>query len=156
MQKITTYLWFVDQAEQAAEYYTSIFEDGRIVETNRFPGPEDTEVVLVTFELAGQRFIALNGGRQGFGFNESVSLYVDCDGQDEVDYYWSKLTEGGGEEGPCGWLKDRYGLSWQIIPKQLTEALTDPDPGAANNAMQAMLAMRKIDIDGLRAAQPQA
>ncbi len=158
MQKITTHLWFDDQAEEAAQYYIATFGDGRIVETHQFPGPDSDadDVVTVTFELFGQQFIALNGGQQDFHFNESVSLYVECDDQEEVDRYWSKLVGDGGREIACGWLRDKYGLPWQIVPKQLTEALSDPDPAAAKRAMNAMLGMKKIDIEGLRSAlQPQ-
>ncbi|MFI6740233.1 VOC family protein [Nonomuraea sp. NPDC050451] len=147
MQKITTFLWFDDQAEQAAEFYTSLFKDSRVLEVT--PGPAGSAMV-VTFELAGQRFIALNGGPE-FTFTEAVSLYVDCDSQEEVDELWAKLTEGG-EESQCGWLKDRYGLSWQIIPRRLQELIGDPDPERAQRAMKAMLGMRKIDVQGLEDA----
>ncbi|MGP3917008.1 VOC family protein [Nonomuraea sp. 10N515B] len=153
MQKITTYLWFDNQAEEAAQFYTSLFADSRILEVQRYPegapGPAGT-AMIVTFELAGQRFIALNGGPQ-FTFNESVSLYVDCESQDEVDELWAKLTDGG-EESQCGWLKDRWGLSWQIIPRRLSELLSDPDPARAQRAMQAMLGMQKIDVQALEKA----
>ncbi|MEQ4722018.1 VOC family protein [Nonomuraea sp. B19D2] len=153
MQKITTYLWFDNQAEEAAAFYTSLFKDSRILGVQRYgeagPGPAGTAMV-VTFELAGQGFVALNGGPQ-FKFTEAISLYVDCDSQEEVDELWAKLTEGG-EESQCGWLKDKYGLSWQIIPHRLQELLTDPDPARAQRAMQAMLGMRKIDVQGLEAA----
>ncbi|MEU8250610.1 VOC family protein [Nonomuraea sp. NPDC048916] len=151
MQKITTYLWFDNQAEEAANLYISIFKNSRIVEVQRYgqggPGPEGS-AMIVTFELEGQRFIALNGGPQ-FTFTEAVSLYVDCTSQEEVDELWARLTEGGGEEGQCGWLKDRFGLSWQIIPRRLQELLGNPDPAKAQRAMQAMLGMRKIDVQGL-------
>ncbi|MFC4014019.1 VOC family protein [Nonomuraea purpurea] len=150
MQKITTYLWFDNQAEEAAEFYTSLFEDSRILDVQRYgeagPGPAGTAMV-VTFELAGQRYCALNGG-PAFTFTEAISLYVDCASQEEVDELWAKLTDGG-EESQCGWLKDRYGLSWQIIPKQLRELMSDPDPARAGRAMKAMLGMRKIEIQGL-------
>ncbi|MDP4503781.1 VOC family protein [Nonomuraea sp. NBC_00507] len=153
MQKITTYLWFDNQAEEAAQFYTSLFADSRILEVQRYPegapGPAG-KAMIVTFELAGQRFIALNGGPQ-FTFNESVSLYVDCESQDEVDELWAKLTDGG-EESQCGWLKDRWGLSWQIIPRRLSELLSDPDPARAQRAMQAMLGMQKIDVQALEKA----
>ncbi|MEU7856075.1 VOC family protein [Nonomuraea sp. NPDC049141] len=153
MQKITTYLWFDNQAEEAAEFYTSIFEDSRILEVNRYgdagPGPAGT-AMMVSFELAGQRFLALNGGPQ-FAFTEAISLYVDCASQEEVDELWAKLTEGG-EESQCGWLKDRWGLSWQIIPKALPELLGNPDPAKAQQVMKAMMGMRKIDISALEAA----
>ncbi|MEU4211728.1 VOC family protein [Streptomyces sp. NPDC026206] len=150
MQKITTFLWFDHQAEEAAEYYTSVFGDSRVVDVQRYgeagPGEPGT-VMVVTFELAGQRFIALNGGPR-FTFNEAVSLCVDCDTQEEVDELWAKLTAGG-QESACGWLKDRYGLSWQVVPRRLTELLSDPDPVRSNRVMQAMLGMKKIDIQAL-------
>ncbi|WP_433436478.1 VOC family protein [Nonomuraea sp. CA-141351] len=150
MQKITTYLWFDNQAEEAATFYTSLFKDSRVLDVQRYgeggPGPAGTAMV-VTFELAGQRFIALNGGPE-FKFTEAISLYVDCDSQEEVDELWAKLTEGG-EESQCGWLKDKYGLSWQIIPRRLQELLTDPDPARAQRAMKAMLGMQKIELQGL-------
>ncbi|RVX45866.1 putative 3-demethylubiquinone-9 3-methyltransferase (glyoxalase superfamily) [Nonomuraea polychroma] len=153
MQKITTYLWFDNQAEEAAQFYTSLFADSRILEVQRYPegapGPAGT-AMIVTFELAGQRFIALNGGPQ-FTFNEAVSLYVDCESQEEVDELWAKLTDRG-EESRCGWLKDRWGLSWQIIPRRLSELLSDPDPARAQRAMQAMLGMQKIDVQALEKA----
>ncbi|MEV0228562.1 VOC family protein [Nonomuraea sp. NPDC050786] len=153
MQKITTYLWFDNQAEEAAAFYTSLFKDSRVLEVHRYgdagPGPAGT-AMIVTFELAGQRFIALNGGPQ-FTFTEAVSLYVDCDSQEEVEELWARLTEGG-EESHCGWLKDKYGLSWQIIPRRLQELLSDPDPARAQRAMQAMLGMQKIDVAALEAA----
>ena len=147
MQKITTFLWFDDQAEEAAGFYTSLFKDSRVLEVT--PGPTGAAMV-VTFELAGQRFIALNGGPE-FTFTEAISLYVDCDSQEEVDELWAKLTEGG-EESQCGWLKDRYGLSWQIIPRRLQELIGDPDPERAQRAVKAMLGMGKIDVQGLEDA----
>ncbi|MEV4017631.1 VOC family protein [Nonomuraea angiospora] len=147
MQKITTFLWFDAQAEEAAGFYTSLFKDSRVLEVT--PGPTGAAMV-VTFELAGQRFIALNGGPE-FKFTEAVSLYVDCDSQEEVDELWAKLTEGG-EESQCGWLKDKYGLSWQIIPRRLQELIGDPDPERAQRAAKAMLGMGKIDVKGLEDA----
>ncbi|MFI9237561.1 VOC family protein [Streptomyces sp. NPDC053079] len=150
MQKITTFLWFDDQAEEAAAFYTSLFDDSRIVDVQRYgeAGPgEPGSVMVVTFELAGQQFIALNGGPR-FTFNEAISLSVDCETQEEVDELWAKLTAGG-EGVACGWLKDRYGLSWQVVPRKLTELLNDPDPVKSNRVMQAMLGMKKIDIQGL-------
>jgi predicted 3-demethylubiquinone-9 3-methyltransferase (glyoxalase superfamily) len=153
MQKITTYLWFDNQAEEAAEFYTSLFEDSRILEVQRYgdggPGSAGT-AMMVSFELAGQRFLALNGGPE-FTFTEAISLYVDCASQEEVDELWAKLTEGGAES-QCGWLKDRWGLSWQIIPKALPELLGNPDPAKAQQVMKAMLGMRKIDIKALEEA----
>ena len=153
MQKITTCLWFDDQAEEAATFYTSLFEDSRVLDVQRHgdagPGPAGT-AMMVSFELAGQRFLALNG-RPQFTFTEATSMYVDCATQEEVDELWAKLTEGG-EESQCGWLKDRWGLSWQIIPKALNELLSNPDPAKAQQVMKAMLGMRKIDIKALEAA----
>lgn len=150
MQKITTFLWFDSQAEEAANFYTSVFDDSRIVDVQRYgeagPGEPGT-VMVVRFELAGQQFIALNGGPQ-FAFTEAISLYVDCATQEEVDGLWARLTDGG-EEGPCGWMKDRYGLSWQIVPRALTDMLADPDPARSDRVMKAMLGMKKIDIRGL-------
>lgn len=162
MQKITTYLWFDDQAEEAANFYTSIFDGSRVVSVQRYvadnPRGEGAPmragtVMTVIFELAGQRFIALNGGPQ-YKFTEAISLYVDCTTQDEVDTLWTKLTEGG-EEGPCGWLKDKFGVSWQIIPKALPELMSDPDPVKSERVMKAMFGMKKIDIQGLVAAYEQ-
>ncbi|WP_328905350.1 VOC family protein [Streptomyces sp. NBC_00234] len=154
MQKITTFLWFDDQAEEAARYYVSVFGgDSRILGVTHYgaaaPG-ETGSVMTVAFRLADQEYIALNGGPQ-FPFTEAISLSVDCEDQAEVDRLWDTLTEGG-EEGQCGWLKDRYGLSWQIVPKGLTEVLSDPDPARAERAMKAMLGMRKLDIQALRDA----
>jgi predicted 3-demethylubiquinone-9 3-methyltransferase (glyoxalase superfamily) len=157
MQKITTFLWFDNQAEEAARLYTSIFDNSRIVDVQRYgeggPGPAGT-VMTVRFELAGQQFIALNGGPH-HQFNEAISLYVDCGGQDEVDELWAKLTADGGEEGPCGWLKDRYGLSWQVVPKRLIDLLGDPDPAKSSRVMQAMMQMKKIDVQALEDAYKQ-
>ncbi|MGH3730996.1 MAG: VOC family protein [Micromonosporaceae bacterium] len=153
MQKITTFLWYDSQAEEAAEYYTSIFGDSKIIDVARYTaaGPgEPGSVMTVTFQLAGQRFIALNGGPR-FRFTEAVSLYVDCESQREVDELWQKLSEGG-SQGPCGWLKDRYGVSWQIVPRAFTDLMADPDPEKAERVMRAMLGMGKIDIKGLEAA----
>jgi predicted 3-demethylubiquinone-9 3-methyltransferase (glyoxalase superfamily) len=153
MQKITPCLWFDTEGEEAAQFYTSVFPNSRIVEVTRYgsagPRPEGT-VMTVSFELDGQRFIALNGGPD-FTFNEAISLEVDCDSQDEVDEYWNALAEGG-EEGPCGWLKDKYGVSWQIVPTVLTELISDPDQEKAQRVMAAMLKMRKIEIDELEKA----
>ncbi|MBL7846077.1 MAG: VOC family protein [Cyclobacteriaceae bacterium] len=142
MQKITTYLWFDSQAKEAAEFYCSVFNNSRILSASP---------MMVVFELEGQRFMALNGGPK-FKFTEAISLYVDCQTQEEVDSLWNKLTSGGGSESMCGWLKDKYGLSWQIIPNQLIKLISDKDPAKAQRAMQAMLKMRKIDIRGLEEA----
>ncbi|HLF87313.1 MAG TPA: VOC family protein [Anaerolineales bacterium] len=149
MQKITPYLWFDDQAEEAMEYYTSIFPNSKIVETMR-PNP-DGPILGGTFEIHGQEFMLLNGGPQ-FKFNESISLFVKCETQEEVDYLWNKLTTDGGEESMCGWLKDKYGLSWQIIPNLLGQLMGDPDPEKAQRVMQAMLKMRKIECSVLQQA----
>jgi predicted 3-demethylubiquinone-9 3-methyltransferase (glyoxalase superfamily) len=156
MQKITPCLWFDTEGEEAAKFYTTVFSNSRIVDIARYgaagPRPEGT-VMTVTFELDGQRFVALNGGPE-FIFNEAISFQVSCATQEEVDYFWGKLSEGG-QEGPCGWLKDRYGVSWQIVPTALAELLSDPDPDKSQAAMKAMLGMHKIDIDAIRqAAQP--
>jgi len=157
MQKITTCLWFDSQAEEAASFYVSLFKDSGILNVSRFgeggPGPAGS-VMNVIFQLAGQEFMALNGGPD-FNFTEAISLFVNCETQEEVDELWAKLSEGG-EEGQCGWLKDRYGLSWQIVPTVLGEMLGDPDPEKAQNVMQAMLRMRKLDMATLRRAYEQS
>ena len=154
MQKLTPCLWFDTEGEEAARFYTSVFPNSRIVEVNRYgsagPRAEGT-VMTVLFELDGQRFVALNGGPQ-YAFTEAVSFVIDCADQDEVDRYWSALTADGGEEGPCGWLKDRFGLSWQIVPKRLPELLGDPDAERAQRVMAAMLSMGKIEIAALEEA----
>lgn len=158
MQKITPCLWFDTEGEEAAEFYTSIFPNSKIVEILRYgsAGPRDEGTVMtVTFELDGQKHIALNGGPD-FKFNEAISLEVGCESQDEVDRYWSALTEGGGEEGPCGWLKDKFGVSWQIIPTRLLELIADPDPEKSQRVMEAMLKMGKIEIDELERAAESA
>ena len=151
--KITTCLWFDTEGEEAAKLYTSIFPNSRITDIARYgsagPRPEGT-VMTVSFELDGQKFLALNGGPQ-FTFSEAISFQVLCESQDEVDTYWSKLAEGG-EEGPCGWLKDRFGLSWQIVPTQLPELLQDPDRERSQRVMAAMLEMGKIDVGALERA----
>ncbi len=156
MQKTTPCLWFDNQGEEAASFYTTVFENSKIVDVTRYgaagPGPEGT-VMTVTFELDGQQFVALNGGPQ-FAFTEAISFQVSCETQDEVDHFWSKLSEGG-EEGPCGWLKDKYGVSWQIIPTALPEVLSDPDTERSQRAMKAMLGMGKIDIEAMRRAADQ-
>ncbi len=152
-QQITPNLWFDTEAEEAAQYYTSIFKDSRIVNVARFPegAPREAGTVMtVEFELNGQRFIGINGGPE-FKFSEAVSFQISCETQDEVDYYWEKLGHDG-EEGPCGWLKDRYGLSWQVTPAGLDELFSDSDPDRRQRAMQAMLKMKKLDIRMLRDA----
>ena len=150
MSKVSTFLWFNDQAEEAANYYTSIVPNSRVHDVTR----AGDSIVVVTFELDGQQFIALNGGPE-FTFTEATSVYVSCETQDEVDDLWAKLSEGG-EEGPCGWLKDKYGLSWQVIPTALPELLSDPDPEKAKRAAAAMRSMKKIDIKALRDAHATA
>ena len=157
MQKITPCLWFDTEGEEAAELYTSILPSSRIVEVTRYgsAGPRDEGTVMtVLFELAGQRFLALNGGPD-FKPNEAISFQIDCESQEEVDSYWSKLSEGG-EQGPCGWLKDRYGISWQIVPKVLSRLLGDPDREKAQRVMAAMLKMGKIEIAELERAAAEA
>ena len=153
MPKVTPFLWFDSQAEEAAAFYVSIFPNSRIVTTARYgeagPGPPGS-VMTVVFQLDGREFIALNGGPR-FKFTEAVSFSVDCRTQQEVDQYWQKLSAGG-EEGPCGWLKDKYGLSWQVNPAVLGQMLSDPDPAKSKRVMQAMLGMKKIDIEGLKRA----
>lgn len=156
MQKITPFLWFDNQAEEAANFYAAIFKNSKIVTITRYgeigPGPKGS-VMTVVFQLDGQEFIALNGGPQ-FKFTEAISLSVNCNTQQEVDAYWKKLSAGG-EEGPCGWLKDKYGLSWQVNPIILGEMLNDPDPQKSKRVMEAMLKMKKIDIAGLKRAYEQ-
>jgi len=153
LSTIVPCLWFDTEGENAAHFYTKVFPDSRVTDVSRYgaggPRPEGT-VMTVAFELNGQRFVALNGGPQ-FTFSEAISFQVSCDSQAEVDEYWSALSEGG-EEGPCGWLKDRFGLSWQIIPPGLEKVLGDPDPERAQRAMQAMLTMKKLDITALERA----
>ena len=153
MQTITPFLWFNDQAEEAAWFYVSVFKNSKIKGVTRYgeagPGP-DGSVMTVTFQLDGQEFIALNGGPH-FTFNEAVSFSVSCQTQEEVDEFWTKLSDGG-TEGPCGWLKDKYGLSWQVNPTILGEMLADADPGKSKKVMKAMLQMKKIDIARLRQA----
>ena len=153
MQKIVPFLWFDNQAEEAMNHYISIFPDSKVVSVSRYgdagPGPKGT-VMVANFQLAGQEFMALNGGPE-FKFTEAISFSVDCKSQDEVDRFWNRLSDGG-EEGPCGWLKDKYGLSWQINPTVLGEMLNDPDPVKSKSVMEAMLEMKKIDIEGLKKA----
>src|SRR5260221_13048222 len=144
MQKITPFLWFDNQAEEAINFYTSIFKNSKIVNVSRYgdagPGPKGT-VMTATMQIEGQEFMVLNGGPQ-YKFTEAISFFVNCKTQEEVDTLWTKLSEGG-EEGPCGWLKDKFGVSWQIIPTALGELLGDPDPVKAQNGMRAMLQMKK-------------
>ncbi len=153
MQKIVPFLWFDKNAEEAAAFYTSIFKHSKIVRTARYgdagPGPKDT-VMLVEFELDGQRFMALTGGPQ-FHFTEAISLLVNCKSQEEVDELWSKLSAGGSTS-QCGWLKDKFGLSWQVFPTVLGEMLQDKDPERSKRVMEAMLKMTKLEIEGLKRA----
>jgi predicted 3-demethylubiquinone-9 3-methyltransferase (glyoxalase superfamily) len=150
----TPCLWFETEGEEAATFYTSVFPNSGILDVTRYgssgPGPEGS-AMTVTFELDGREFVALNGGAADFSFNESVSFQIHCADQEEVDRYWSLLSEGG-EEGPCGWLKDRYGLSWQVVPDALPRLLADPDAARADRAMQAMLGMKKIDVGEIERA----
>lgn len=155
MQKIVPFLWFDDNAEEAMKFYVSIFKDSKILNTTRYSdaGPGTPGKLMTgTFQLEGQQFHALNGGPQ-FKFTEAISLFVNCETQQEVDDLWAKLTAGGGEESQCGWLKDKFGLSWQIIPTALGEMLGDKDPEKAKRAMEAMLRMKKIDIEALKEAR---
>ena len=152
-QKIVPNLWFDTQAEEAAEFYTSVFKNSRIVNVTRYTeaGPREAGMVMtVEWELDGQRFVGINGGPE-FTFDEAVSFQITCEDQAEVDYYWDRLSEGG-QEGPCGWLKDRYDLSWQVVPTGMEELFADPDPQRAERAMKAMLGMHKLDIAALRSA----
>jgi predicted 3-demethylubiquinone-9 3-methyltransferase (glyoxalase superfamily) len=153
MQRIVPNLWFDTEAEEAAAFYVSVFENARILTVTHYtaagPRPEGT-VMTVEWEIDGQRFVGINGGPQ-FTFSEAVSFQVDCADQAEVDYYWEKLTDGG-QEGPCGWCKDRFGLSWQIVPRGMDELFADPDKSKAERAMTAMFAMKKIDVAALREA----
>ena len=152
MQKFSTCLWFDTQAEEAATFYVSLFEDSKVTDVQRLDGtPSGDNVALVFFRLAGNEFMAINGGPQ-FPFTEAVSIHVGVDDQAEVDRLWTALTADGGEEGQCGWLKDKLGLSWQVIPERLGELLSDPDPGRRQRAMQAMLQMQKIDLEVMEAA----
>jgi predicted 3-demethylubiquinone-9 3-methyltransferase (glyoxalase superfamily) len=152
--KITPYLWFDDDAEEAIAFYSTIFPDARVIDEQRYPegapGPAGT-LMTATFELAGQRFVALNGG-PAFDFTEAVSFFIRCDSAEEVDHYWDALLADGGEPSQCGWLKDKFGLSWQVVPGRLMEYLSDPDPVKAQRVMQAMLQMSKIEVSELDAA----
>jgi predicted 3-demethylubiquinone-9 3-methyltransferase (glyoxalase superfamily) len=154
MQKIVTHMWFDNQAEDAVNFYTSLFNNSKITNVMRYgdagPGPAGS-VMALNFELDGQEYIALNGGPQ-FKFNEAISLFVRCETQEEIDRLWNALCSDGGEPGPCGWLKDKYGLSWQIVPKSLLDLLGNPDQAKAQRAMKAMLQMGKLDIQALEDA----
>jgi predicted 3-demethylubiquinone-9 3-methyltransferase (glyoxalase superfamily) len=158
MQKITPFLWFDNQAEEAAKFYTSVFKNSKVGKVLRYDeatakaagGPVGS-VLTIEFEIEGQKFTALNGGPD-FKFNESISFVVNCDSQEEVDYFWEKLTADGGQESQCGWLKDKFGVSWQITPMILIEMSHDKDPEKSERVMKAMLQMQKIDINKLKAA----
>jgi len=161
MQKITTFLWFNDNAEEAANFYVSVFKNGRIGRISRYGdagqdvhGRPPGSVMTVEFALDGQQFVALNGGPV-FTFNEAISLVINCESQDEVDYFWDKLTAGGGKPVQCGWLRDKFGLSWQVVPTALSKLMSG-DPAAANRVMEAMLKMVKLDIKTLEQAAAKA
>ena len=153
-QKITPNLWFDTEAEEAAEFYLSVFEDSRILTKTHYTdaGPRPAgDVMTVEWEVNGQRFVGINGG-PNFKFTEAVSFMIECEDQAEIDHYWEKLTAAGGEEGPCGWCKDKFGLSWQVVPKGMDEVFARDDKDAANRAMAAMLKMHKLDVEELRRA----
>jgi len=153
-QRIVPNLWFDTEAEEAAKFYVSVFKNSRLISQTHYTEGAPREagsVMTVEFELDGMRFVGINGGPQ-FKFDEAISFSIDCKDQDEVDYYWEKLTADGGEEGPCGWCKDKFGLSWQVVPSGLDVLISDPDAERAAAAMQAMLRMRKIDIAELERA----
>jgi predicted 3-demethylubiquinone-9 3-methyltransferase (glyoxalase superfamily) len=157
MEGITPCLWFDTEGEDAANFYVTLFPNSRVVSVNRYgeAGPRAAgSVMTVDFELDGQPYVALNGGPE-FKFNEAVSFQISCAGQDEVDHYWDKLGEGG-EHGPCGWLKDKFGLSWQVIPQQFLELVGDPDPAKSQAVMSAMLGMRKLVVSELQEAYDSA
>ncbi len=159
MQKITPFLWFDHQAEEAAKFYTSIFKNSKLGTASRYEDDESSQrtgrpkgsVMVIEFTIDGQDFIALNGGPM-FKFNESVSFVINCTNQEDVDYYWNKLTADGGQESMCGWLKDKFGLSWQVVPRAVTEMLQDKNREKANRVMQELLTMKKIDIAKLKKA----
>lgn len=156
MPRITPNLWFDTEGQEAAEFYVSVFPNSEITGVTHYgdAGPREAGTVLtVDFLVDGQQYVAINGGPE-FTFTEAISLMINCADQEEVDYYWTKLSDGGAE-GPCGWLKDRYGLSWQVCPADLVELLNDPDKGRSERAMQAMLGMKKIDVAALHAAADQ-
>lgn len=158
MQKITPFLWFDDKAEEAVNFYASIFKNSKIGNATRYnaesaaaSGRSEGSIMTIEFQLEGQDFTAINGGPV-FKFTEAISFSIDCKSQEEVDHFWNKLTEGGGQESQCGWLKDKYGLSWQVVPTVLPEMLKDPDHAKAKRVMEAMLKMKKIDIAALKQA----
>ena len=154
MQKIVTFLWFDGQAEEAVKFYTSLFKDSKIVTIARYPDAVPGlggKVLTAVFELNGQRFMALDGGPQ-FKFSEAISLFINCDHQEEIDYFWNKLTADGGKEGNCGWLKDKFGLSWQVVPSNMGELMQPKDPARGGRAIQALMQMSKISIKTLEEA----
>jgi predicted 3-demethylubiquinone-9 3-methyltransferase (glyoxalase superfamily) len=157
-KSITPCLWFDTQAEEAARFYCSIFKNSKVTDVSRFPGAGQEvhgkpagSVMVAAFELDGQPFTALNGGPQ-FKFDEAISFQVPCDNQDEIDYFWTKLTEGGGEPGPCGWLKDKFGVSWQVFPSAVPKMLMDPDRAKAARVMNAFMKMKKFDLAAIERA----
>jgi predicted 3-demethylubiquinone-9 3-methyltransferase (glyoxalase superfamily) len=154
MKQISPFLWFDNNAEEAAQFYVSVFKNSRILAVTRYgdagPGPKGS-VMVVSFQLEGQQFTALNGGPR-FQFSEAFSFVVSCENQEEIDYYWNKLTSDGGQESACGWLKDKFGFSWQIVPTALGTLMSDKDPKKANRVMQALLQMKKLDIAALEEA----
>jgi predicted 3-demethylubiquinone-9 3-methyltransferase (glyoxalase superfamily) len=158
MQKITTFLWFDNNAEEAVRFYVSIFPSSRVVSEARYgdagPGPKG-QIMTMSFELAGQRFTALNGGPQ-FHFTEAISLVVNVESQAELDQIWNQLLEGGGQPSQCGWLKDRFGLSWQVVPTRLAQLMSDQDPQRVKRVVQALLQMKKLDLPALEAAHAHA
>ena len=159
MAKITPFLWFDDQAEEAVDFYLSIFPNSRVLQVARHgeggPGPAGS-VMTIRFDLDGNEFLALNGGPAHYGFDESISFVIDCATQEDVDHYWDGLLAGGGKEIACGWLRDRYGLRWQVVPSELPSLLGDPDPERAQRAMKAMLSMTKLDIRAMKEAADSA
>jgi predicted 3-demethylubiquinone-9 3-methyltransferase (glyoxalase superfamily) len=155
MQRITPFLWFDDQAEEAAKFYVSVFKNSKITGTSHYTGEEPSgqkgSVMTVSFELDGQEFVALNGGPR-FKFTEAVSFVVNCETQEEIDYYWEKLTADGGEEVQCGWLTDKFGLSWQVVPAKIREWMEDKDPARSQRVMHAVMEMKKLDMAAMQRA----
>jgi predicted 3-demethylubiquinone-9 3-methyltransferase (glyoxalase superfamily) len=155
MQRITPFLWFDDQAEAAAKFYVSVFKNSKITGTSHYTGEEPSgqkgSVMTVSFELDGQEFVALNGGPR-FKFTEAVSFVVNCETQEEIDYYWEKLTADGGEEVQCGWLADKFGLSWQVVPAKIREWMEDKDPARTQRVMHAVMQMKKLDMAAMQRA----
>src|SRR3954453_13343305 len=154
-QKIVPNLWFDTEAEEAAEFYVSVFEEGQVLGVTRYPAPapgkDVGEVMTVDWEVRGMRFTGINGGKQ-FQFSEAVSFLIECEDQAEIDYYWEKLTADGGSEGPCGWCKDKYGLLWQVIPRGMDQVMGGGDAERGRRAMEAMFTMKKLDVAALQAA----